>query len=70
MHFASKAYEFSSIILRIFYYLSEIKFFHFELAKVGVLDIIFSHIRKLNNKKFGITEETDMDLGNDIKYFN
>lgn len=61
--------QFPELILRIIYYLSEIKYFHFELAKAGALETMFEQIRGLNFKKLDTEKETYSEMGNYLKRF-
>jgi len=55
--------EYSSIILRIIYCLSENHYFHFKLVKAGVLEEIFSHVRDTSPKNLEPTEEMNINFG-------
>ena len=55
--------EYSSIVLRIVYCLSEINYFHFKLVKAGVLEEIFSHVRGVSLKDLEPTKEMNMNFG-------
>lgn len=59
----SKTAEFSSLILRIMYYLSEMRYLHFVFSKVGVVESILGHLRGLNFRENEMHHEVDLDLG-------
>lgn len=60
--------EYSSLILRIVYCLSEINYFHFKLVQAGVLEEMFSHVQGMSPKDLEPTKEMNMNFGEQVFY--